>query len=206
MDYNTREYIRSEVERQVNNKLTPNFFDFMFQEMRFKSLTENAVSRSLPGEVSKQLSQSSGIVASHVNAQVPSLVTQAMTNQFSQMHAQFDSKLVDQRQRFETLQTQHLDRLRTSSEDLIKSQVESISSNNSVIDMLRSQLFAQQETRLQQLVSSQQQEITNLRTDLANLRNSVNNAHQKADCNFVLGVIGAFIVLPPALVFWKIFG
>jgi hypothetical protein len=206
MDYNTREYIRSEVEHQVNNKLTPNFFDFMFQEMRFKSLTENAVSRSLPGEVSKQLSQSSGIVASHVNAQVPSLVTQAMTNQFSQMHAQFDSKLVDQRQRFETLQTQHLDRLRTSSEDLIKSQVESISSNNSIIGMLRSQLFAQQETRLQQLVSSQQQDIINLRTDLANLRTSVNNAHQKVNFNFVFGVIGAFIVLPPALVFWKIFG
>lgn len=42
MDYITRDYIRGEVERQVNNKLTPNFFDFMFQEMRFKSLTENA--------------------------------------------------------------------------------------------------------------------------------------------------------------------
>jgi DNA anti-recombination protein RmuC len=204
MDYTTHEYIRSEVERQVNNKLTPNFFDFMFQEMRFKNLTNDAVSKFLPSEVSKQLSQSSGIVASHVNSQVPSLVTQAMTNQFSQMHAQFDSKLIDQRQRFETLQTQHLDRLKSSSEDLIKSQVESISSNNNVIDMLRSQLFAQQEIRLQQLISSQQQEISTLRKDLANLRNSVDTAHEKVNFNMFLTIMGTIIVLPPALAFWKL--
>ena len=66
--------------------------------------------------------------------------------------------------------------------------------------------MAQQEQRLRELVSSQQQELANLRTEVTSIRTSLNIAHEKANCNLLLTVLGAFVVLPPAFVFWKILG
>ena len=103
MNYMTREYIRTEVNRAVTDRLTPGFFDIMFQEMRFKNLTNDAVSKYLPSEVARQLSHSSSIVGVHVNAQVKPLVTEAMSTQFANLRTQFDEKLNEQRLRFQSI-------------------------------------------------------------------------------------------------------
>ena len=141
MDHTTREYIRSEVNRAVSDRLTPNFFDYMFQEMRFKNLTSDAVSKYLPSEVTRQLASNTGIVATHVNAQVPLVLRQEMAGHLAQMQSQFQTKLQEQQQQVSAIQSRHLAELKTASQDLISSQVASISSNNTVLDLLRSQIL-----------------------------------------------------------------
>ena len=199
MDYTTREYIRSEVNRAVSDRLTPNFFDYMFQEMRFKNLTSDAVSKYLPSEVTRQLANSTGIVATHVNAQVPLVLRQEMAGHLAQMQSQFQTKLQEQQQQVSAIQTRHLAELKTASQDLIASQVASISSNNTVLDLLRNQI-------LTQVTTTQQQELASLRADNQALRNRLSSVEGSVNVSLFMNLIGACIFLPPAIVFWKIFG
>ena len=199
MDYTTREYIRSEVNRAVSDRLTPNFFDYMFQEMRFKNLTSDAVSKYLPSEVSRQLISNTAIVATHVNAQVPVVLRQEMAGHLAQMQSQFQTKLQEQQQQVSAIQTRHLAELKTASQDLIASQVASISGKNTVLDFLRNQI-------LTQVTTTQQQELASLRADNQALRNRLSSVEGSVNASLFMNLIGACIFLPPAIVFWKIFG
>ena len=199
MDYTTREYIRNEENRIVSDRLTPNFFDYMFQEMRFKNLTSDAVSKYLPSEVSRQLISNTAIVATHVNAQVPVVLRQEMAGHLAQMQSQFQTKLQEQQQQVSAIQTRHLAELKTASQDLIASQVASISGKNTVLDFLRNQI-------LTQVTTTQQQELASLRADNQALRNRLSSVEGSVNASLFMNLIGACIFLPPAIVFWKIFG
>ena len=105
----------------------------------------------------------------------------------------------EQQQQVSAIQTRHLAELKTASQDLIASQVASISGKNTVLDFLRNQI-------LTQVTTTQQQELASLRADNQALRNRLSSVEGSVNVSLFMNLIGACIFLPPAIVFWKIFG
>ena len=169
MDFITRDYIKLEVDRAVRERLSPNFFDVIFQELRFKSLTEDAVNKFLPSALHHKLSEHSSIVAIHVNTQVKSILQSTLSEQMTLMARQFDEKVADQQRKFTHLQERHIDELRSASDSLIRTQISQISDNNTVIERIKTHLLNMQNAEISPLIekiNSQERELTTLRNEL----------------------------------------
>jgi hypothetical protein len=137
--YSDPHSIRNLVSDEVRRQLQPSFFGMLFQELRFQNAVKSVVNEQLPSQLDLVLSDQRGLIANMVTAKLPGVLNQQhyYMDALQKQREEFTKILNQSRHEYQQLETEHLVKLRSASDELIRTKVVDVANNQYLLQQIK---------------------------------------------------------------------